>query len=386
MHSFASAASTVRGTQALGISGHAKTADNRQQQSAIPTSFCIQHAGLWTNSRDDDTAYTQNTQRHHLHTQQHQQQPKAPDAALTTATPQGVVSSSPLPSRPQTPTLGSPSNPMNISGVLSPQLAYDKAVETGASKAAYQPWKTFLLGNLAGVYVGFGSFLAFTVGANLQEMAISNPGLQKFLYGAVGLPAGLVMVLVCGAELYTSNTALMPVAYYEKKATMQQLLRNWAISYSGNFVGALALVGLVASSGAFSEAAAVGPCAIAEYKCHHTWLQAMTRGMLCNWLVCIAVWQANAANTLGGKAIGVWLPISAFVTMGLEHCVANMFMIPCGMSLGANITTYEFLVNNLIPVTIGNTIAGATFVGTAYSLAYGGLGKRVSKVFAKYGM
>lgn len=115
-------------------------------------------------------------------------------------------------------------------------------------------------------------------------------------------------------------------------------------------------------------------------------LQAMTRGMLCNWLVCIAVWQANAANTLGGKAIGVWLPISAFVSMGLEHCVANMFMIPCGMSLGANVTTYEFLVNNLIPVTIGNTIAGATFVGTAYSLAYGSLGKRASKAFANYGL
>ncbi len=112
----------------------------------------------------------------------------------------------------------------------------------------------------------------------------------------------------------------------------------------------------------------------------------MTRGMLCNWLVCIAVWQANAATTLGGKAIGVWLPISAFVSMGLEHCVANMFMIPCGMSLGANVTTYEFLVNNLIPVTIGNTIAGATFVGTAYSLAYGSLGKRASKAFAKYGL
>ena len=115
-------------------------------------------------------------------------------------------------------------------------------------------------------------------------------------------------------------------------------------------------------------------------------MQAMTRGMLCNWLVCIAVWQANAASTLGGKAIGVWLPISAFVTMGLEHCVANMFMIPCGMSLGANVTTQQFLVNNLIPVTIGNTLSGALFVGTAYSLAYGRLGDRVSRVFAKYGL
>ena len=113
-------------------------------------------------------------------------------------------------------------------------------------------------------------------------------------------------------------------------------------------------------------------------------VQAFTRGMLCNWLVCLAVWQANAANTLGGKFVGVWLPISAFVAMGLEHCVANMFMIPCGMSLGANVTTYEFLVNNLIPVTLGNTVAGATFVGTAYSLAYGSLGKKASKFFAKY--
>ena len=106
--------------------------------------------------------------------------------------------------------------------------------------------------------------------------------------------------------------------------------------------------------------------------------------MLCNWLVCIAVWQATAAQTLGGKAIGVWLPISAFVAMGLEHCVANMFMIPCGIMLGADLSVSQFLFNNLLPVTIGNTLAGALFVGTAYSAAYGKLGAKASKLLAKW--
>ncbi|DBA79200.1 TPA: hypothetical protein ACH3X1_009019 [Trebouxia sp. C0004] len=198
MHTFASAPAGLQTGFSSGIACNEHGAQGRRKSSVNLAPFQVQQAGLWTNSQDDDAAQPHGQHRHHFHTQQdqqkQQQQPAASDASMTAAAPEGLASSSPLPSSPQTPTLGSPNNPVNISGVLSPQLAYDKAVETGAAKVAYQPWKTFLLANLAGVYVGFGSFLAFTVGANLQEMAISNPGLQKFLYGAIGLPAGLVMV------------------------------------------------------------------------------------------------------------------------------------------------------------------------------------------------
>lgn len=103
--------------------------------------------------------------------------------------------------------------------------------------------------------------------------------------------------------------------------------------------------------------------------------QAFVRGIMCNWLVCCAVWMAAAATTLPGKTMGCWLPVTAFVTMGLEHSVANMFFVTMGIALGAKVTFGQFLMTNLLPVTLGNTLAGVLCMATAYALCYGGLGK-----------
>ncbi|KAK9840212.1 hypothetical protein WJX74_005559 [Apatococcus lobatus] len=272
------------------------------------------------------------------------------------------------------PTTGS--GPVAVQSVLSPQQVYDKAVETGEAKANGPFAKTFVSAVLAGAYVGFGAMLALSIGGNCPDMAASNPGLQKMVFGAFGLPVGLLMVLVCGAELFTSNAAMVPAAVYERRARLAQLARNWAIAYSGNMVGALMLVGIAAVAGIFHDAPS-GAMYYATYKTSHSFLETFGRGILCNWLVCLAVWQATAANTLGGKAIAVWFPISAFVAMGLEHSVANMFIIPMGMAAGADVTVSQFLWNNLLPVTLGNIVAGTTFVAGAYSCIYGTLLKRI---------
>ena len=104
-------------------------------------------------------------------------------------------------------------------------------------------------------------------------------------------------------------------------------------------------------------------------------VQAFSRGILCNWLVCAAVWMANACSSAAGKAVAIWFPISAFVALGLEHSVANMFMVPLGIALGAKVSFSHFLTSNLLPVTLGNTVAGVACLGLTYSLMYGKAGK-----------
>lgn len=253
-------------------------------------------------------------------------------------------------------------------------MIYQKAVELGAAKAGYPGWKSFLGGVLGGAFIGFGSALALSVGGAAPALAAANPGLQKLVFGAVGLPFGLLMVVATGAELFTGNTALVTAAAYEGKASAGGLARNWAASYAGNLVGAAALVALMAAGGTFAGTAA--PLAVAKAKTSLTFTQAFVRGVLCNWLVCMAVWQAVATSSFFGKALACLLPVSAFVAMGMEHSVANMFMIPLGIVLGAPVTWSTFLTANLLPVTLGNIVGGALCVATLFSAMFGSLGKR----------
>lgn len=208
-----------------------------------------------------------------------------------------------------------------------------------------------------------------TVGGNIPGLAASNPGLQKMILGAFGLPFGLLMVLVAGAELFTGNTALVTAAVFEGKANMGQLMKSWIVSYGANLLGSLFVVYMVAATGLLATAGA--PKAMAVAKTSLTFTQAFTRGVLCNWLVCLAIWLASAANDLPGKAVGVWFPISAFVAMGFEHSVANMFIIPMGIVLGAEVTWAQFFMNNLLPVTLGNIVAGVVLVATSYAMCFG---------------
>lgn len=250
-----------------------------------------------------------------------------------------------------------------------PPVLYQGAVAAGAAKAAAPFGKIFKLGIVSGCHIGFGAYLALTVGGACPGIAAENPGLQKIILGAFGLPFGLIMTLVTGGELFTGNTALVTAAKMEGKTSTGDLIKNWTASYLGNFVGSLILAYLAFKSGTLGSGPAAA--AVATAKCNLPFDVAFVRGILCNWLVCMAVYMASGCSSMIGKMTAVWFPISAFVALGLDHSVANMFMIPLGILRGAEITTKQFLVKNLIPVTLGNIVGGALCVMGPFGTTFG---------------
>jgi len=261
-----------------------------------------------------------------------------------------------------------------VPDLKSPAALYDGAVAAGAAKASASFGKIFKLGIVSGAHIAFGAYLAVTVGGACPGLAASNPGLQKMVLGAFGLPFGLIMTLVTGGELFTGNTALVTAAVMEGKTSMKNLVKNWTASYLGNFVGSLLLAYLAFQSGTLGSLP--GAAAIATAKCSLPWMTAFVRGILCNWLVCMAVYMASGCATMTGKIIAVWFPISAFVALGLDHSIANMFLIPLGILRGADITLAQFITANLIPVTLGNIIGGAACVMAPFGLTFGNWGKK----------
>eukprot|EP00525_Craspedostauros_australis_P003995 CAMPEP_0198125214 /NCGR_PEP_ID=MMETSP1442-20131203/42053_1 /TAXON_ID= /ORGANISM="Craspedostauros australis, Strain CCMP3328" /LENGTH=185 /DNA_ID=CAMNT_0043784781 /DNA_START=16 /DNA_END=573 /DNA_ORIENTATION=+ len=181
------------------------------------------------------------------------------------------------------------------------------------------------------------------------------------------------MTLITGGELFTGNTALVTAAYKEGKTDLGGLMKSWGASYLGNFVGSLILAYLAFKSGTLGSGPAAA--AIATAKCSLAWDVAFVRGILCNWLVCMAVYMASGCSSMAGKMTAVWFPISAFVALGLDHSVANMFIIPLGIMRGAKITMSQFLLKNLIPVTLGNIVGGAICVMAPFGMTFGKWGK-----------
>jgi formate/nitrite transporter len=261
-------------------------------------------------------------------------------------------------------------------GVLTPPAIYAKASDMGAYKASLPWWKTVLLGAIAGCYVSLGGSLLLTVGPNCMGIGATNPGLQKYIMGAIGFPYALLAILTCGAELFTGNTALVTTAVLEKKATIKQLAKSWTCSYLGNMIGCALGICLFYNTGLMPQFH--GSETFALVKTAAPLKETFIKAILANWFVCLAVWQSIAAQSFGGKFIACLGPVSAFVCVGLEHCIANMFFVPLGILAGANVTMKDFLLKNLIPVTLGNIFAGVVLVACVYSLVYGSLGKKFS--------
>ena len=258
--------------------------------------------------------------------------------------------------------------------VAAPDSAWHGAVAAGTKKAALPPMKIFILGVLSGIHIGFGSFLVLIVGAACPELKQSNPGLQKMVMGAFGLPFGVLMTVISGAELFTGNTFLITAAVLAGRTTPARLLKSWVISYAGNAVGSLLLVGLVIGTGELRTNSAAA--SIAAAKTSHTFFESFCRGVMCNILVCMAVYLASTARDLTGKAVAIWFPVSAFVAMGMDHCIANLFLVPLGIlmpSAAVPPTSWStFLLGSQLPVTLGNIVGGAGCVGLPYWLAFGG--------------
>lgn len=241
-----------------------------------------------------------------------------------------------------------------------------------------------ILSFLAGAYIAFGGLLAEVVTGGAVAGGVPV-GLNKLIFGAV-FPVGLMLVVIAGSELFTGNCMYMPLGILQGEASIVGLLRNWIGSWVFNLVGALFVAYFLAvASGILAappwEAAAItiaktkalgGASFVAAGKTtvSLTWTKAFWRAIGCNWLVCLAVYLAIASDDIIGKILGIWFPIFAFVAIGFEHSVANMFFIPVGIFLGGEITWTQFFVNNLIPVTLGNIIGGAIFVAAVYWWTY----------------
>ncbi|MDR1962163.1 MAG: formate/nitrite transporter family protein [Planctomycetaceae bacterium] len=274
--------------------------------------------------------------------------------------------------------------------MLSPQEILQKTLEAGIAKAAKPLGRLFILGFLAGVYIAFAS-----EGSNMAAFnLLAKPetyGLGKCLAGAI-FPGGLMLVVLAGGELFTGNTMmLLPLA--TRKIRLAGLLRNWLIVYAGNFAGSFFVAYLIVCSGQLNSGANLlggMTIKIAATKCHFSFLEAFSLGILCNWLVCLAVWMAAGTQDAIGKIFAIFFPIWLFITSGFEHSVANMYYISAGLLAGSNpewlasvplspellqsLTWTNFFVANLLPVTLGNIVGGGIFVALAYQLAYGKTG------------
>lgn len=237
-------------------------------------------------------------------------------------------------------------------------------IETvGVAKASLPLGQMLALAVLAGAFIGFGA-AAYTM-----VMTGADPGFGPArLLGGVVFSLGLILVLVGGAELFTGN-ALMTMAFVDGKITLAALLRNWAAVYLGNLIGAVALAVAFALSGLLDAPFGTTAQRIAEGKVALGPAEAVVRGALCNALVCLAVWLSFSARSTTDRILALLWPISAFVLLGLEHSVANMYLLPAGILAGADIGGAA-VAGNLIWVSLGNIVGGAGGVALAYRYAY----------------
>lgn len=273
-----------------------------------------------------------------------------------------------------------------LESLLPPEMAA-KAESVGVTKAETGWRNTIALGVLAGAFIAVGAAFSITVMAGAAgELPF---GVTRFL-GGLAFSLGLILVMVAGAELFTGNN-LIVMAWANHRISTWQVLRNWILVYTGNFVGAIATAFMVF----YSEQYALGGGAVgltllqaADAKCQLGFLQAVALGMMCNALVCMAVWLCFSARTTTDKIVSIIFPISAFVACGFEHSVANMYLVPAGIlvktwgsgtfwgAAGINpgdfsgLTWGGFFLGNLVPVTIGNIIGGSVMVGLAYWFIY----------------
>jgi formate transporter len=273
----------------------------------------------------------------------------------------------------------------SLDALLPPAMA-DKAESIGEAKASAGTLTTFSLAVLAGAFIALGAMFATTVAAGGADLPF---GVVRLLAGLV-FCLGLILVVVAGAELFTGNH-LIVMAWADRRVTAGRLGRNWAIVYAGNFVGATAtaLILFVSKQYTFGDGA-VGLAALnsAETKTSFAFGQAFVLGIMCNALVCMAIWLTYSARTVTDKILAIIFPITAFVAAGFEHSIANMYFLPIGLLVKAagtdgfwneigktsadfgDLTVSNALLMNLLPVTLGNIVGGSLMVGLAYWLIY----------------
>ncbi len=269
----------------------------------------------------------------------------------------------------------------DIDAYVPAQMAV-RVEEAGIAKGNRDFLSTFTLAMMAGLFIGLGAaFFTYVI----HDSTLSD-GMTKLIGGFV-FSLGLILVIITGAELFTGNN-LIVMAYVSRKITFGQLLHNWGIVFVGNLVGSMIVVFLIFLSGQWTAgggSVGVKALMIANGKVNLTFLEAVSRGILCNILVCLAVYLCFSGRSVTDKILAILFPITAFVALGFEHSIANMYFIPAGLLLeqnhqvlatakeilgGApnlnNLSIYGFIMNNLLPVTFGNIIGGTIFVGIVH--------------------
>jgi len=276
-----------------------------------------------------------------------------------------------------------PAFPVGGVDALPPAEIARKSEAVGEAKARMRPATVFALAVLAGAFIALGAIFSTTVAAGGSDLPY---GVVRLLAG-IAFSLGLMLVVVAGAELFTGNN-LIVMAWASRRIPTARLLANWGIVYVGNFMGAVATAGLMYATRQYTFGGGeVGTTAltIATTKVGYGFVQAIALGILCNALVCLAVWLTYGARTVTDKIVAVLFPIAAFVAAGFEHSVANMYFIPYGLFVKhdsawaasmqglpdtSSLTWRAFFVDNLLPVTIGNLIGGAILVGAVYWFVY----------------
>ena len=287
---------------------------------------------------------------------------------------------------------------IQIDALLPADMAA-KAEAIGVKKASLNAVSMFALAVLAGAFISLGAVFATTLSAGSLATAAADGaaafstglpyGITRLLAG-LAFSLGLILVIVGGAELFTGNN-LIVMAWANRKVSTRLLLKNWVIVYLGNFVGSIATAVLMFLTAQYKfGSGAIGVVALntANAKVGLDFVQAIALGIMCNALVCLAVWLTFSARTTTDRILAIIPPITAFVAAGFEHSIANMYFIPIGLFVKAgapesfwtaihktaadyaNLTWDKFLINNLLPVTIGNIIGGAVMVGAVYWFIY----------------
>jgi formate transporter len=269
-----------------------------------------------------------------------------------------------------------------LDALLPAEMAH-KAEEIGVKKAGLDAPSTIVLAVLAGAFIALGAIFSTTVSAGAAGQLPF--GVARLLAGLV-FSLGLILVIVGGAELFTGNNLII-MAWASRRVSTGMLLRNWALVYLGNLIGAVGTAALVFASGQYQFGrGAVGSAAleIANAKVHLGFVQGVVLGILCNALVCLAVWLSYGARSTTDKILAIVPPIAAFVAAGFEHSIANMYFLPIALLIRAaapdsfwsaigkkaddypDLTWSNAVVDNLIPVTLGNIVGGVVLVGAVY--------------------
>lgn len=257
-------------------------------------------------------------------------------------------------------------------------MNYYKPKEITQEFAASGIYKSYLptvkfatLAILGGVFIAFGGLLSVMVAGGIPGIGETNPGLVKFVAGAL-FPVGLIMVSITGADLFTSDCAAFTYPLLQRKIKIGSYCRLLLFSYLFNFVGTQIVAFLLSFEvGLLSkEPWQAYLYNYSEAKVNQDFLKVFIKGIGANWLVCLGMFMGYSAKDIMGKCVAIWIPVMLFVTLGYEHSIANMFFIPAAIYSGADILWSDFIVQNLIPATIGNFVGGGVFVGCIYWYIY----------------